>query len=134
MGRDRTMSLQLQHDAGLILSNLQVLGQFVTSHNRMSSEVMRVAFTHELFPTEAVQFVAPSHRVRRAAIHGGHGTVASSMYSGDTWASTVIVMQRVHDVFGLLPRPSEVVKDRNLVQCFPLGGRTGVCGTLGCVY
>ena len=32
MGRDRAISaaLQLQHDAGLILSNLQVLGQFVT--------------------------------------------------------------------------------------------------------
>ena len=43
MGRDRAMSaaLQLQHEAGLILSNLQVLGQFVTSLNRMSSEVMR---------------------------------------------------------------------------------------------
>ena len=64
MGRDRAMSaaLQLQHDAGLILSNLQVLGQFVTSLNRMSSEVMRVAFTHEPFPMEAVQSVAPSHR------------------------------------------------------------------------
>ena len=69
MGRDRTMAavLQLQHDVGLILSNLQVLGQFVTSLNRMSSEVMRVAFDQEPFPTEAVQFVAPSHRVRRAA-------------------------------------------------------------------
>ena len=69
MGRDRTMSaaLQMQHDAGLILSNLQVLRQFVTSLNRMSSEVMRVAFAHEPFPTEAVQCVAPSHRVRRAA-------------------------------------------------------------------
>ena len=69
MGRDRTMSaaLQLQHNAGLILSNLLVLGQFVTSLNRVSSEVMRVAFAHEPFPTEAVQFVAPSHRVRRVA-------------------------------------------------------------------
>ena len=64
IGRERTMSaaLQLQHDAGLILSNLQFLGQFVTSLNRMSSEAMRVAFEHE-----AVQFVAPSHRIRRAA-------------------------------------------------------------------
>ena len=37
MGRDQAMSaaLQLQQDAGLILSNLQVLGQFVTSLNRM---------------------------------------------------------------------------------------------------
>ena len=60
-------ALQLQHDGGLILSNLQVLGQFVSSLNRMSSEVMRVAFAHKPFPTEAVQFVAPSHRVRRAA-------------------------------------------------------------------
>ena len=69
MGRERAMlaALQLQHDAGLILSNLQVLGQFVTSLNRMSSEVMRVAFAHEPFPTEAIQSVAPSHRVRRAA-------------------------------------------------------------------
>ena len=69
MGRDRAMSvaLQLQHDEGLILSNLQVLGQFVTSLNRMSSEVMRVAFDHKPFPTEAVQSVAQSHRVRRAA-------------------------------------------------------------------
>ena len=69
MGRDRAMSaaLQLQHDAGLILSNLQVLCQFVTSLNRMSSEVMRLAFTHKQFPMEAVQSVVPSHRVRRAA-------------------------------------------------------------------
>ena len=69
MGRDRTLAaaLQLQHDKGLILSNLQVLGQFVTSLNRMSSEVMRVAFDQEPFRTEAVQFVAPSHRVRWAA-------------------------------------------------------------------
>ena len=69
MGRDRAMSgaLQLQHDAGLILSNLQVLGQFVTSLNRMSSEVMRVAFAHKPFLMEAIQSVAPSHRVRRVA-------------------------------------------------------------------
>ena len=57
MGRDRTMSaaLQLQHDAGLILSNLQVLGQFVSSLNRMSSEVMRVALhgCHGIAPTVA---------------------------------------------------------------------------------
>ena len=59
--------LQLQHDVRLILSNLQVLGQYMTSLNRMSSEMMRVAFDHEPFPTEAVQSVAPTHRVRRVA-------------------------------------------------------------------
>ena len=36
MGRDQAISavIQLQHDVGLILSNLQVLGQFVTSLHR----------------------------------------------------------------------------------------------------
>ena len=69
MGREKTLSaaLQLQIDAGLILSNLQVLQQFVTSLNQMSSEVMRVAFDREPFPSEAVQTVAPAHCVRRAA-------------------------------------------------------------------
>ena len=69
MGREKTLAaaLQLQHDAGLILSNIQVLEQFVTSLNRMASEVMWVAFDREPFPSEAVQYVTPSHRVRRAA-------------------------------------------------------------------
>ena len=35
---------QLQHDAGLILSNVQVLQQLVTALNRTSSEVMRVVY------------------------------------------------------------------------------------------
>ena len=49
MDRHQAISaaLQLQHDVGLIMSNLQVLGQFVTSLNRMSSEVMRLAFGQE---------------------------------------------------------------------------------------
>ena len=69
MTRDQGISaaLQLQRDAGLIMSNLQVLGQFVTSLNRMSSEAMRLEFGHEPYPSEAVQPVAPSPRVRRAA-------------------------------------------------------------------
>ena len=56
MGRERTLAaaLQLQHDAGLIMSNIQVLGQFVISLNRMASEVMWVAFDREPFPSEAV--------------------------------------------------------------------------------
>ena len=63
-------ALQLQHDAGLFLSNVQVLQQFVTSLNRTSSEVMRVAFGRESFPADAMQQVVPSYRVRRAALHG----------------------------------------------------------------
>ena len=60
-------ALQLQHDAELMMSNLQVCGQFVTSLNRMSSEVMRLAFGQESFPSDEVQAISPSPRVRRAA-------------------------------------------------------------------
>ena len=43
MGREKALSaaLQLQHDAGLILSNVQVLQQLVTALNRISSDVLR---------------------------------------------------------------------------------------------
>ena len=103
-------ALQLQHDAGLILSNLQVLGQFVTSLNRMSSEVMRVAFAHKPFLTEAVQFVAPSHRVRRAAHYmAAMGLWRPPCTQGFLDLTPVVVfMQRVHDVLGLLSGPSKV--------------------------
>ena len=69
MDREEAVSaaLQLQHDAGLMMTNLQVLGQFVTSLNRMSSEVMRLAFGQEQYPSAAIQAVSPSPRVRRAA-------------------------------------------------------------------
>ena len=54
LGHEKTLgaAFQLQHDAGLILSNVQVLQQLVTSFNRTSSEVMRVAFGWALFPAD----------------------------------------------------------------------------------
>ena len=69
MGREKTLSaaLQLQHDAGLILSNVQVLQQLVTALNRTSSEVMRVVHGRRPFPTDVMHQVMPSYRVRRAA-------------------------------------------------------------------
>ena len=69
MNREQAMSvaLHLQHDAGLMMSNLQVLGQFVTSLNRMSSEVMRLAFGQEQYHSEEIQSVAQSPRAHRAA-------------------------------------------------------------------
>ena len=50
-----SVALQLQCDAGLIVSNLQVFGQFVTSLNRISSDVTCLAFGQEPYPSEAIQ-------------------------------------------------------------------------------
>ena len=45
MGREKALSaaLQLQHDVGLILSNVQVLQQLETALNRTSSDMLRSA-------------------------------------------------------------------------------------------
>ena len=69
MGRDRAVAaaLRLHHDASLIMTNVQVMSQFVTSLNRTASEVMRRVYDMEPFPTDAVNFVTPGSRVRRAA-------------------------------------------------------------------
>ena len=61
------------------------------------------------------------------ALHGGHGFVASTMYSGDTWTSAVVVMQRMHDMFRLFPRPSEVEKTETSCSVTPSGEGQG-CG------
>ena len=65
MGWDRAVAaaLRLHHDASLIMTNIQ----FVTSLNRTASEVMRTVYAREPFPTDAVHFVTPERRVRRAA-------------------------------------------------------------------
>ena len=68
MSRQDTMSAALQlHYAGLMVSNLQVLRQYVTSLNRVSTEVMRLAFGPELFPSEKVDAQALVPRVHRTA-------------------------------------------------------------------
>ena len=68
MNHDEAVSaaLQLQHDAGPMMTNLQILSQFVTSLNRMPSEV-RLAFGREQYLADAMQAVSPSPHVRRAA-------------------------------------------------------------------
>ena len=67
LGHEKTLAaaLQLQHDVSLILSNVQVLQQFVTSLNRTSScESLSVG---SRFLADAMQQVVPSYRVRRVA-------------------------------------------------------------------
>ena len=44
-------------------SNLQILGQFVTSLNHMSSEVLSLAVRPEAFPSLAVNSLSPEQLV-----------------------------------------------------------------------
>ena len=69
MGVENALSaaLQLQHDAGLVLSNVQVLQQLVTSMCRTSSDVLLAANGRQPFPSSAIQQAMPSYGVRRVA-------------------------------------------------------------------
>ena len=88
MDREEAVStaLQLQHEAGFMMTNCwQVLSQFVISLNWMLSEVMRLAFGQEQYPSAAVQAVSLSPRVRRAA----HYMTAMGMWD-PTYANIIM--------------------------------------------
>ena len=57
LGQECSMvaAVNLQRDAGLMMSNIQILAQFVTSLHRMSSEMMSIGVDHVVFPVEEVE-------------------------------------------------------------------------------
>ena len=57
----------LQRDAGLMMSNLQILAQFVTALHRMSSEIMSIGVGHVVFPAEEIAKLSMTPRAQRAA-------------------------------------------------------------------
>ena len=60
-------AVNLQRDAGFMMSNLQILAQFVTSLNRMSSEMLSISVDHVVFPVEEVERLSVMPRAQRAA-------------------------------------------------------------------
>ena len=60
-------AVNLQRDAGIMLSNLQILLQFATSLHRMSSEMMVLGIGQMVFPQAEVADLSPAPRAARAA-------------------------------------------------------------------
>ena len=77
-----------------------------------------MAFDREPFPSEAVQYVTPSHRARRAA----HYMAALGFWRPPSnprvLYTSAVVVQRVHVLFGLFSGPPEVV-DVDFDVAFP---------------
>ena len=82
LGQECVMAaaINLQRDAGL--TNLQILAQFVTSLNRMSSEMLNIGVDHVVFPVEEVERLSMIPRAQRAAKYDSDGPVAPSVGSG----------------------------------------------------
>ena len=60
-------AVNVQRDAGIMLSNLQILSQFVTSLHRMSSEMMSIGMGRVAFPAEEIADLSTAPRAPRAA-------------------------------------------------------------------
>ena len=69
LGKEQAMAaaINLQRDAGVMLSNLQILSQFAMTMNRMSFSMMALGLGQLLFPRAEVDALAPAPPAVRAA-------------------------------------------------------------------
>ena len=69
LGKEEAMAaaINLQRDAGVMLSNLQILSQFATALHRMSFSMMAWGSGQSLFPRTEVDDLSPAPRAARAA-------------------------------------------------------------------
>ena len=69
LGQESAMAaaVNLQWDAGFMMTNLQILGQFVMSLHRMSAEMLSIGVDHVVFPVDEVDRLSVMPRAQRAA-------------------------------------------------------------------
>ena len=69
LGQESAMAaaVNLQRDAGFMMTNLQILGQFVMSLHRMSAEMLSIGVDHVVFPVDEVDRLSVMPRAQRAA-------------------------------------------------------------------
>ena len=85
------------------MTNVQVLAQFVTSLNKMASEVMRVAFDGG-----GAVCVTITQSPSSGTLHDGNGVVAPYERTSATGSSAGVVLQFVHGMCGLFSGPAEL--------------------------
>ena len=108
LGKEQAMTaaINLQWDAGVMLSNLHILSQFEMAMNRMSFSMMALGLSQSLFLK-----VAQLGRSSDGIVYVGHGIVASPDESGCSWTSTSLVMPLMYELqilFSGGPAPSGV--------------------------
>ena len=69
LGKEGAMvaAATLQRDAGVMLSNIQILSQFAMALNRISFSMTTLGLERSLFPGAEVDALAPAPRAHRAA-------------------------------------------------------------------
>ena len=80
-------AVNLQRDAGIMLSNLQILSQFVTSLHRMSTEMMTLGMGSVVLPSEEVAALSMTPRGGGGGCSRGPAVLCGC--SGDTVCTVV---------------------------------------------
>ena len=85
-------AVNLHQDAGIMLSNLQILSQFATSLSRMSSEIMDLDIGQMVSPHDEVAGLSPAPRAARTDKYMGlwrpqTGQTDSGPVPASTWRS-----------------------------------------------
>ena len=96
MDRDRAVAaaLRLHHDASLIMTNVQVMSQFVTSLNRTASEVMAHSICQGTFPDRRGSFCDTGAQSSSCGtLHGRNGPVAPYQCSGISCTHLGLLLQ-----------------------------------------
>ena len=90
MGKERAMvaAVTLQRDAGVMLSNLQILSQFAMALNRMSFSMMALGVSE----SRSGRAVASTSCTMGGTVYFGHGVVAPSReFNGAKTCSDTVV-------------------------------------------
>ena len=100
LGQESAMAaaVNLQRDAGFMMSNLQILGQFVTSLHRMSAEMLSIGVDHVVFPIDEVDRLSVMPRAQRAAKYMTAMGLWRPPWSGNSRAVAVVNLHLVHEL------------------------------------
>ena len=99
LGQECAMAaaVNLQRDAGLMMSNIQILAQYVTSLHRMSSE-MSIGVDHVVFPVEEVETLYMIPRAQRAAKYMTAMGLWRPPSVGSGWAVACVNLPFLHEM------------------------------------
>ena len=115
MGREKTLSaaLQLQHDAGLILSNVQILQQLMTAIHVCQCDGGR-PWPSAISDTGNVARTTVRPSSPSSSLHDGDGSVAPSDCTGDSRTASGCGMRGLHVLRRLLPGDASVSREATL--------------------
>ena len=116
-------TVNFQRDAGLMLSNLQILSQCVTSLQWMSTEMLDLVLGHIVFPLQEVAALSSAPRLAQCMSAIGLWCPDGS---GCSWAFASIILQCVHELSVLFPGGAGSIRELTVYIFMMAGSHSSV--------